>query len=109
MALQLLVSEKTFNFVIAIQGVAYILVDESVIAFCPCVEIWKISLDQGEQSHSSLCIGVDHGGILALCSNTSVGYCLFDPRYSRTSTQINDSAPHFLFALTRRMGAATAK
>ena len=54
-------------------------------------------MQQGEQSHSSLCIGIDHGGILAPCSNTSVGYCLFDPRYSRTSTQINDSAPHFLF------------
>ena len=68
------------------------------------MEIWKISIDQGEQSHSSLCIGIDHGGILAPCSNTSVGYCLFGQRYSRTSIQIDDSAPHFLFTQTAASG-----
>ena len=61
-------------------------------------------MQQGEQSHSSLCIGIDHGSTLAPCSNTSVGYCLFVARYSRTSDQINDSAPHFLFTQTAASG-----
>ena len=42
----------------AVHGIAYIFVDESVIAFFPCIEIWKISLGQGEQSHSSPCIRI---------------------------------------------------
>lgn len=38
-----------------------------------------------------------------------MGYCLFVLRYSRTSIQIDDSAPHFLFTHNRRIGAATAR
>jgi len=38
-------------------------------------------------------------------SNTGVGYCLFGQRYSRTSIQIDDSAPHFLFTQTAASGS----
>ena len=39
-------------------------------------------------------------------ANTGVGYCLFVPRYSRTSIQINENQPHtFLFYINRTFGA----
>ena len=51
-------SEIVATFVMQSLRIAYIFVDESVIAFYPCIEIWKISLGQGEQSHSSPCIRI---------------------------------------------------
>ena len=87
-------------FVILSIVIVYItyLVDESVIAFILEWKSGKFQLhkDGNHTRHSVLVIIVV---ALAPRSNTSVGYCLFVQRYSRTSIQIDDSASHFPFVI----------
>ena len=81
---------------IVIHWVTRYYIDESVIAFIPCSEIWKISNRSGEAITLVTRYWYTLWRILSPHSNTSVGYCLFDHGYSRTSEQIDDSTPHFL-------------
>lgn len=68
-----------------------------VFRFYPCTEIWKISLEQGIERHSSL---VSHD-----CAphslDTCVECCLFAQRSSRTSVQIDEMLHTFLSVILK--------
>ena len=77
--------------------------------FYPCSEIWKISKCVRMAFHSSPCIGVFAIEVFYLLhACTGVEYCLFTHRYSRTSEQMDDLAPHFsLYITIKSLGAVT--
>ena len=76
--------------------------DESVLAFILEWKSGKFTL--AKESITLVTPYCLIWGVLCPILNTSVGYCLFGQRYSRTSIQIDDSAPHFLFTQTAASG-----
>ena len=73
--------------------------DESVFAFILVLKSGKFQLVRKSNTLVTLYWFL-LWGVHAPYPNMGVEYCLFDQRYSRTSEQINESAPHFLFTLT---------
>ena len=72
--------------------------DESVFAFILEWKSGKFSMEQGEQHTRHRVLVLWHFRC-PIPANTGVGYCLFVPRYSRTSIQINKNQPHTFFIL----------